>query len=58
MSCRGFHFCGLCDDCPFDDQCSEDGHGYINGILATKTPLDPISVLNSDFQGDLRGIPS
>ena len=55
MSCRGFHFCGLCDDCPFDDQCynnEPNAPGYIDGNLATKTPLDPISVFNSDFQGD------
>lgn len=55
MSCRGFHFCGFCDDCPFDDQCQgkPTSPGYINGQLATKTPLDPLSTMNSDFQGDL-----
>lgn len=46
MSCRGFAFCGMCDDCPFDDQCNgnaPNAHGYIDGMLATKTPKEPVN---------------
>lgn len=51
MSCRGFHFCGFCDDCPFDDQCGDNdpnAHGYINGVLATATPHDPVEVFENE----------
>lgn len=45
MACRGFQFCGLCDDCPFDDQCSgnnPNAPGYVDGQLATKTQKEPL----------------
>lgn len=44
MSCRNMSFCGMGDDCPFDDQCagSPTSPGYIDGKLATKTPKEPL----------------